>query len=66
MHKTGALSKDISILMENLNSDILLKFMFFKKATKVDKTFAVDLMSNFVAFLENMNFTTVTSNLSKQ
>ena len=46
--------------------NIVLKFMFSKKATKIDKIFTVDLthniksmvkiFSNFVAFLENMNF----------
>ena len=44
----------------------LLKFMFSKKATKFDKIFSIDLMlcsncqidgEDFVAFLENMNFT---------
>ena len=52
---------------------LLLKFIFSKKATKIDEIFSVDLMlpmsnvvnvksmvkisSIFVAFLENMNFT---------
>ena len=44
-----------------------LKFVFSKKATKIDEIFTVDLTHNvrltvkisttFVAFLENMNFT---------
>ena len=48
-----------------------VKFMFFKKTTKFDKIFTVDLtlcskyqidredFVNFVAFLENMNFTNI-------
>ena len=41
-----------------------LKFIFSKKATKIDKIFTVSvklsvkISSNFVAFLENMNFNT--------
>ena len=44
-----------------------LKFMFSKKATKIDEIFAVDLMlcskrqmSIFVAFLDNVNFIKLT------
>ena len=47
----------------------ILKFMFSKKATKIDEIFTVDLTlcvklvlkisSIFVVFLENMNFTNV-------
>ena len=49
---------------------VLVKFMFSKKATKIDEIFTVDLtlcivgvkstgkiLSIFEAFLENMNFT---------
>ena len=41
---------------------IIIKFIFSKKATKIDKIFTVDLtlysksLSIFVAVLENMNF----------
>ena len=39
-----------------------LKFMFSKKATKIDEIFTIHLLhnvksSNFVAFLENVSFT---------
>ena len=49
----------------NLTKYVLLKFMFSKKATNIDKIFTVDLTlcsktvkisSIFVAFLENTNF----------
>ena len=36
----------------------LLKFMFSKKATKINKVFLVKILSNFEAFLENTNFKT--------
>ena len=45
----------------------IVKFMFSKKATKIDETLlnvksTVKILSIFVAFLENMNFT-IASNL---
>ena len=61
-HKRNGLK---SILHDH--SYIFLKFVFSKKATKIDEIFTVDLtvcsvkspvkiFSNFVAFLENTNF----------
>ena len=52
----------------NMVNDTMLKFVFSKAATKIDKIFIVDLtlptyvkstvkiLSIFVTFLENMNF----------
>ena len=52
--------------INNLADNFLVKFVFSKKATKFDEIFTVDLtltiymmvkiLSNFVAFLENINF----------
>ena len=47
-----------------------LKFMFSKKATKIEKVFTVDLTvkiwSIFVAFLEKMNFTKISSDILRR
>jgi hypothetical protein len=44
--------------MKTQNSFVLVKLVFSKKTTKIDEIFTVDyIMSIFVAFLENMNFT---------
>ena len=44
----------------NTRASLCVKFMFYKKATEIDKIFSVKLMvkilSIFVAFLENINF----------
>ena len=59
------------MIVVNERREDFLKFMFSKKATKIDEIFTVDLtftkyisvkstvkiLSIFVAFLKNMNFT---------
>ena len=57
-----------SMILLGLLSEHMLKFLFSKKATKIDKIFTVDrrllhsikskakILSIYVAFLENMNF----------
>ena len=57
-----------SMILLGLLSEHMLKFIFSKKATKIDKIFTVDrrllhslkltvkISSIFVTFLENMNF----------
>ena len=57
----GSLVSESFPVGSNLLNDV--KFMFSKKATKIDKNSNVDLTltvkisSNFVAFIENTNFT---------
>ena len=66
--QTSSIRFDIDL--QQIFLDISLRFMFSKKATKIDKIFTVDLtfyvvsvkstvkiLSIFVAFLENTNFT---------
>ena len=50
--------------------DIYVKFIFFKKATKIDVYYicsvksTVKILSIFVAFLKNMNFTCISIKLN--
>ena len=68
IHWTGPSKKECD---ELLPKNAILKFMFSKKATKIDEIFtvywhllhnvksSVKISSNFVAFLENVNFNIV-------